>query len=164
MALLLIKYHEIVWGFSMNIKIILKVSAGDIFEIFINSLLSDINKNSNTLIERNMLKPGFTYKKSVNDNKESQFTTIKLVSLIENKQYVAIVESEDCKTEIRYELESINTNITRVYFSQTSSPRKEYSILSIIAARILMKSTLKDLEKIIKNHNKKTIKESKSSA
>ncbi len=152
----------------MKLEMHLKVDADSFFDCLVDSIVYDINNESNKHVKPEDLKPGFMYKKKMKTKtKAIADVKVKFIEFERPLRYSAQYKTSEDTTTASYEITpaemgGIDIVYTESYESKSTFNSWNYKLVSSIysfKAKKRMKRTLKAMESFILNNPIETTKE-----
>ncbi|TYS69455.1 DUF3284 domain-containing protein [Sutcliffiella horikoshii] len=124
----------------MEIKVELQVSANEVFEQLLESLIQDIKNSTGQTIPKNKLSKGFSYKKILRSNMGYDVTVnVQINELIQPNKYSATIENPKGTNTIEYSLrdtlKGVEITYKEYYKALSNLQNWNYLLVSLIYSR-----------------------------
>ncbi|MEH6991490.1 DUF3284 domain-containing protein [Neobacillus drentensis] len=124
----------------MEIKVELQVSANEVFEQLLNSIIQDVKNSTSQTIAKNKLSKGFAYKKILRSNMGYDVTVnVQINELIQPNKYSATIENPKGTNTIEYTLrdtlKGVEITYKENYKASSNLQNWNYLLVSLIYSR-----------------------------
>ncbi len=152
----------------MKLDMHLKVDAQSFFDCLVDSIVYDINSESNKTVEAKDLKKGFTYKKKMKTKtKAIADVKVKFTQFQPPYHYSAEFKSNDGTTKVSYDIEDSDNGGIDLHYSEDFESKSHfnswnYKLVTFIythKAKKKMKQTFRRMESFILKEQRDTTKE-----